>query len=274
MVTIYSVYYNRPQFLSIQYNQLLKNCIDDFELVVLNNGIDEDTSKKISEECLKFNIKEIVFKQSDRHHYSSHDHIQALHYLYHNYVNINNNSKIRVVMDSDIFAFCKFSFYNLLQDYDVVGLSMINYFSAIYTMYSNNIDLKGFEINDMCADTGSGTGKLILKHKTKGIVHTAPIRKEEAEYIFKNASKDCIKYDETWGFQFIGNCFLHYYRGTGWDNGDINYYNAKLNFVNHFLEHTDLYNINLDKNVSYETALVDQWLNPKKYKLFKAINNG
>lgn len=273
MVTIYSVYYNRPEFLSIQYNQLLKYCTDSFEFIVLNNGMDQNTTENISKECLRLNIKEINFIQLDRHHYCSHDHIQALDYLYHNYVNVNNTSKIRVVMDSDIFAFSKFSFYDLLKDYDVVGLSMINYFSAIYTMYNNTVDLTGFEINAKCADSGSGTGVLMLKYNTKGIIHTAPIRKKEADYIFKNSNKDTIKYDETWGFQFIGNCFLHYYRGTGWDNGNIDYYKAKFNFLNHFLQNTDNYNINLDNNISYENALTDQWLNPQNYKLLKVINN-
>ena len=273
MVSIYIVYYNRPQFLSIQYDQLLKYCVDKFKLIILNNGMDESTKNLISNECKNLGIEEINFNQDNRHHYSSHDHIQSLSYLYKNYVNIDTISKIRVVMDSDLFAFCKFSFYDLLKDYDVVGLSMINYFSAIYTMYNNTVDLTRFKINAMCADSGSGTGKLMLKYNTKGIIHTAPIRKEEANYIFKNSSKDTIRYDETWGFQFIGNCFLHYYRGTGWDNGDLNYYNAKFNFLNHFLQNTNKYNINLDGNVLYESALTDQWLNPQNYKLLKVINN-
>lgn len=273
MVSIYVVYYNRPEFLPIQYNQLLKNCTDEFRFIVLNNGMTESIKDSISNECKNIGIQEIQFSQQDRHHYSSHDHIQSLTHLYKNYVNIDTTSKIRVIMDSDIFAFCKFSFYDLMDKYDVVGLSMINYYSAIYTMYNNTVDLLGFEIDNRCADTGSGTGKLINKYKTKGIIHTAPIREIERDYIFKNATKETITYDITWGFQYIGNCFLHYYRGTGWDNGNLDYYANKFLFLNHFLENVESYNINLDDSVSYETALVDQWLHPQKYKLIKAIND-
>ena len=64
---------------------------------------------------------------------------------------------------------------------------------------------------------------------------------------------------------------LHYYRGTGWDNGDVDYLQKKLKFIESFLESPDMYNVNLDDNVQYTSAHMDQWLFKDKYKLYKII---
>ena len=269
MISIYTVVYNKPVFLEIQYKQLLKYCNDNFRLIVLNNGICQETKNSISKICNEFDIQEINFLNQDDIHYCSHNHIQALKFLYNNYVNIDHESDIRIVMDSDIFAYTRFSFYELLDNCDVVGLSMINYFSAIYTMYSKTVNLNNFNIDAGCGDSGSGTGVLLSKYKNKGINHTAPIRKLEAEYIFKNATNEAMQYDNSYIFQFIANCFLHYYRGSGWDNADNIFHSRKFEFLKHFLENTNIYNINLDSNVCYETALVDEYFYKNKYRLGK-----
>ena len=55
-VSIYTTHYNRLEFLELQYKQLLKYCNDDFEYIVINNGIDLETKENITDYCKKYKI--------------------------------------------------------------------------------------------------------------------------------------------------------------------------------------------------------------------------
>lgn len=271
MISIYTIHYNRLEFLALQYQQLVKHCLDEFEYIVINNGIDVETEQKISEFCKNNNILEIKITQQNRQQYCSHDHIMALDYVYRNYV-ATNTSDLRIIMDSDIIAYSKLSFFNIIENYEIAGFKVYTYSSAIFTMYGKSVDLNEFNINDG-GDSGSGTGKLVEKYNTKWLNITAPIREEEANYIF-HYKEDCrIKYDISFGFQFIESCFIHFYRGTGWDNGDVNYFMNKFEFLTQFLLHPELYEITLDSNVQYPDAFNDQWLNKQNYKLYNELSN-
>lgn len=99
------------------------------------------------------------------------------------------------------------------------------------------------------------------------------MRREEGDYVFKNRSKNSISYDESFGIQFICGCFLHHYRGSGWDNGDENYYARKKEFIDDFLKNKDSYSPILDSIVQYDHAHMDQWIRKENYPLYKLINN-
>ena len=267
IVSIYVIHYNRVEFLTLQYQQLLKHCLDDFKYIVINNGIDAETEGQISEICRNSNILEIKLNQQNRKHSCSHDHIMALDIVYKNYV-ANNLSDFRVVMDSDIIPYSNFSFSNIIKNLDIAGFKVHNYSSAIFTMYSRLVDLHGFDVYNG-GDSGSGTVNLVMKYNTRWINLTAPIREEEAKYIFHYKDKDVMKYDQSFGFQFIENCLIHFYRGSGWDNTDVSYLNRKFDFLMQFLSHPEWYNITLDSNVQYPEAFNDQWLHKENYKLYK-----
>ena len=271
-VSIYTVHYNKLEFLTLQYNQLLKHCLDNFDYVVVNNGIDEETKSSISEFCQKHNIREIHIDQETRINYCSHDHIMALDYAYVNYI-AKDTSLIRVVMDSDVIPFTDFSFKTIIGSHQIAGFKVFNYSSAIFTMYNNEVQLKDFNINGGGGDSGSGTGILANIYDIKWINITAPIREEEHQYIFKYHNVDVLKYDQSYGFQFIEKCFIHFYRGTGWDNGDYNYFNNKFNFLNYFLNYQNLIEIRLDDIVQYPDAFMDQWMYKDKYKLYLKLNS-
>lgn len=276
MITVYTTHYNRLEFLSLQYEKLKEHCIDDFKYIVINNGIDVDTKNKISEYCLINNIEEIIINQEEqRHGYCSYDHIIALDYVYKQYI-AKDISDIRVVMDNDVIPYKNFSFITILNNHDVAGFyqqSMIDYSSAIFTMYDKNVNLEGFEIDGKFGDSGSGTGNLIRgnKYSINWVDVTCPMRELESTYIFSQTNPGALLYDATWGIQFISSCFIHYYRGTGWDNGDPNYYNDKLNFFKHFINNSDIYNPKLDSHSHYPKAHVDCWLWLNDYKLNKLL---
>ena len=275
MVSVYVTHYNKVELLSLQYESIKKFCKEDVRYIVINNGIDTTTSLEISRISKELNLEEVVIRNNNKIKMTAMHHKEALQYCYDNYIS-KDDAGIRVVMDCDIIAFNTFSFNSFIGDADVAGIQLGEepslYIASFISLYSKNVSFNNFNLaSDIEFDSGVATENLVKKYKTKWLNHTAPIREKEGLYFFKNAKFDALKYDQSFGIQFIENSLLHYYRGTGWDNGDVDYLQKKLKFIESFLESPDMYNVNLDDNVQYTSAHMDQWLFKDKYKLYKII---
>ena len=275
MVSVYVTHYNKVELLSLQYESIKKFCKEDVRYIVINNGIDTTTSLEISRISKELNLEEVVIRNNNKIKMTAMHHKEALQYCYDNYIS-KDDAGIRVVMDCDIIAFNTFSFNSFIGDADVAGIQLGEepslYIASFISLYSKNVSFNNFNLaSDIEFDSGVATENLVKKYKTKWLNHTAPIREKEGLYVFKNAKFDALKYDQSFGIQFIENSLLHYYRGTGWDNGDVDYLQKKLKFIESFLESPDMYNVNLDDNVQYTSAHMDQWLFKDKYKLYKII---
>lgn len=275
MISVYVTHYNKVELLSLQYNSIKKFCTEDVRYIVINNGIDDATSLEISRISKELNLEEIVIKDNNKIKMTAMHHKEALQYCYDNYIS-KDDADIRVVMDCDIIAFNPFSFKSFIADADIagiqIGLEPSLYIASFISLYSKNVSFDDLTLGSHIEfDSGAATEYLVKKHKTKWLNHTAPMREEEGLYVFKDAKADALKYDQSFGIQFIEGSLLHYYRGTGWDNGDVNYLKRKSKFIESFLENPDMYNVNLDDNVQYTSAHMDQWLSKDKYKLYKVI---
>jgi hypothetical protein len=275
MVSVYVTHYNKVELLNLQYESIKKFCTDDFKYVVINNGIDPNVSSKISKISKELNLEEIVIRDNNKIKMTAMHHKEALQYCYNNYIS-KDDSDVRVVMDCDIIPFDTFSFKSFIADADIAGIQLgaepSLYIASFISLYSKHVTFDNFNLaSDIEFDSGLVTTDLVKKYKTKWLKHTAPMREKEGLYVFKNAKVNALKYDQSFGIQFIESCLLHFYRGTGWDNGDVNYLERKLKFIKFFLESPDMYNINLDDNVQYISAHMDQWLFKDKYRLYKII---
>jgi hypothetical protein len=275
MVSIYAVHYNKVELLNLQYESIKKFCTDSFRYFVVNNGIDANTSSEISRISKELNLEEITIRNNNKIKMTAMHHKEALQYCYDNYIS-SDDADVRVVMDCDIIPFDIFSFKSFIGDADIAGIQLgvepSLYIASFISLYSKNIIFDRFNLgSDIESDSGVPTGALVKKYKTKWLNHTAPMREEEGLYVFKNAKASALKYDQSFGIQFIESSLLHYYRGTGWDNGDIDYLQRKAQFIESFLESPDVYDINLDDNIQYTSAHMDQWLFKDKYKLYKII---
>lgn len=272
MVSVYVTHYNKVELLSLQYNSIKKFCTEEVRYIVINNGIDDATSSEITRISKELNLEEIAIRDNNKIKMTAMHHKEALQYCYDNYIS-KDDADIRVVMDCDIIAFNPFSFKSFIADADIAGIQIGTYplyIASFISLYSKNISFDNFNLaSDVEFDSGVATVDLVKKHKTKWLNHTAPMRQEEGLYVFKDAKAGALTYDQSFGIQFIEGSLLHYYRGTGWDNGDVNYLQRKLKFIESFLENPDMYNVNLDDNVQYESAHMDQWLFKDKYKLYK-----
>jgi hypothetical protein len=274
-ISVYATHYNKVELINIQYESIKKFCTDGFRYIVINNGIDVDTSSEISKISKELNIEEIVVRNNNKIKMTAMHHKEALQYCYDNYVS-KDDADIRVVMDSDIIAFNNFSLKNFIADADIAGIQMglepSLYIASFISMYSKNVKFDNFNLGtDIEFDSGLSTTDLVKKYKTKWLKHTAPMKEKEGLYVFKNSENASLKYDESFSIQFIESSLLHYYRGSGWDNGDVNYLERKRKFIHSFLENSEIYNINLDENVEYISAHMDEWLFKDKYKLYKVI---
>ena len=275
MVSVYVTHYNKVELLTLQYNSIKKFCIEDVRYIVINNGIDDATSSEITRISKELNLEEIVIRDNNKIKMTAMHHKEALQYCYDNYIS-KDDADIRVVMDCDIIAFNPFSFNSFIADADIAGIQIgvepSLYIASFISLYSKNVSFDDLNLGSHIEfDSGAATEYLVKKHKTKWLNHTAPMREEEGLYVFKDAKADALQYDQSFGIQFIEGSLLHYYRGTGWDNGDVNYLERKSKFIESFLESPDMYNVNLDDNVQYTSAHMDQWLSKDKYKLYKVI---
>lgn len=275
MISVYVTHYNKVELLSLQYERIKRFCTEDVRYIVINNGINAATSLEISRISKELGLEKIVIRDNNKIKMTAMHHKEALQYCYDNYIS-KDAADIRVVMDCDIIPFATFSFKDFIGDADIAGIQLgvepSLYVASFISLYSKNINFDGFNLgSDIEFDSGVPTGALVEKHKTNWLKHTAPMREKEGRYVFKNAKVNALPYDQSFGIQFIEGSLLHYYRGTGWDNGDMFYLERKSKFIESFLESPDMYNPNLDDNVQYTSAHMDQWLFKDKYKLYKII---
>lgn len=270
-ILVYVTHYKFINLLKLQYEGIKKFCKEDVEYIVINNGVDKDFINNVSEICKELNLKEIKISHSDdRILYTAMDHKKALQHCYDNYIS-KDNADIRIVMDSDIIPFDNFSFVEMLRDGDVAGIKMYLgdsiYIASFICMFSKNVKFNNLDFGVKIEfDSGLPLKHIVRDYKTTFLNHTAPMQEKEAAYVFRNAVVDKIKpYDPRFGVQLINGSLLHYYRGSSWDSGDMDFYKKKTDFIEFFLENQHLYNIYLDDNVNYDLAHMDSWLDKENY---------
>ena len=271
MIKIYSTVYIKPNFIELQYEQLKKYCKDDFKFIIINNGVDANTFQEIMNMCEKHNLTylNVLSKRKNIPEYSSNSHSVALEYTLVNYIKKDTDIvDINVIMDSDIFAYKEFSFIDIMNDNKLAGIYQERYghtyIAAIFMLFDGNLDLSNFSFHSGIGDTGAAVQTLMKDFNIipEWINHTAAID-IESEYIFPVKTK--YPYMDKYKCQFIADAFIHYYRGSNWDNNDISYHKEKLEFIKYFLNNNKEYNINLDGNVNYPFAHAEKSYNGIDY---------
>lgn len=257
-IKVYVTCYIKPEFIDLQVKYLNKFCQDNFELVVINNALNKDIQKQIEDKCVLHELLCInVIKNGVQSEYCSQSHIQALEYALNSQIKLDKKTDIVVIMDNDVFPFREFSFEKLLNNNLLAGIyqqrNQHEYTSAIFMMISSKVDLTNFSFFSGIGDTGAAVQSIIKQYDfiPEWVDHTAQIDME-TNHIFRNNIE--IPYESSFRSQFIANSFFHYYRGSNWQESDPNYHNKKFNFLLHFLENSEKYDLNLDSIVHYPKA--------------------
>lgn len=152
VVRVINCHANYPDFIELQLLTLNRFCIDDFELIVFNDGRTDEEAQAISEKCASLGVQCVRFEpewhenhplslriheylQSDRYAPNLFDwypdtslsiitacgsirHSHVLQYAFENYV--QNYDDVVVVLDADAFLIKPLSFRVCLEKYDLV----------------------------------------------------------------------------------------------------------------------------------------------------------
>lgn len=270
-VSFYTVQYNKPEFRDLQFSLIKKYCKDNFNYIVINNGKDESNVKDINNFCRINNLTEIKTFQ-DRIP-NTQDHSRALKYIYDEYLS-KDSSDYRVVIDSDIFPFGDFKISDVMEDYQVAGIRLGHepfYLSSFITIFNKEVNLHNISINiEANQDATMWTYGIKSKYKVKWLNHSTQ-GSREIYYIFKNIPDIIEKYkcynNNNITFQLIEPNLLHYWQGSGWNNGNKNFHDDKFDFIKFVIENVEVEKLVLDNNVFYNRAIIDEWLHPELYKL-------
>lgn len=257
---IYVTVYTRPEFITLQHEQLIKNCRDNFEYIVINNAKNEEIEKEVLRISNERGIRIISVKKD--HSVANISHFNAINTAFDVEIKNRKDYEAVVIMDSDVFPYRPFYFRNILKDNDSAALyqqrqdTQIEYFCPIFTMISDKVDISDINFAwKTYTDCGGCTDDFIKKHKLspRWVNHTAAID-IETDYIFTKNKDVQYPYKPQYRSQFIENCFIHYYRGCNWDEQSPEYHKEKFEFLKYFLQNYDNYGLNLDWKVCYEKA--------------------
>lgn len=193
-IKIYTVAYIKPEFIDAQIEGFRKYCTDDFELIIINNGIDEKVRNQIIEKCTLHTLTYInVIKPTIPYEYCSSSHMDALEYAL-NTVIKTDITDINVIIDNDVFAYKEFSFKKLLNGNKLAGMyqqrNKHDYISAIFLILDGKLDLSNFTFHSGYGDTGAAVQSLMSKYNIipEYVNHTGQID-IETDYIFRNNIK-------------------------------------------------------------------------------------
>jgi hypothetical protein len=210
MLKIYSIHYNKPEYIKLQLNSFVKNINIPFEFIVINNSSDEHISKQILDECDSLGIK----------NYKNINNIKSLGSDSHNmglqhFVNLINNDDEVLLIDHDIFLIDNLRIEEY-RNYDICYLEQerenikypwpgLIYFNNIKN--KNNINLSPCIVNGVRLDTG---GSMYNYIKDMNVLH--------------------FNYSWITGVDMVlHNEFLHLISGSDWNKGYK--LNEKLEYI-------------------------------------------
>ena len=211
IVKIFSIHAKRTDFLKLHVESLRYFCKDDFEYYCIDNFLSLEQSSIIKKQCEDLNVNYI--RSPNIISGTALDHISALNVI----KNFTNDSDLNVILEFDAFLIDKFSFRDYIGTYDISGVyqqrnNFEKEYMAAFVVIANqdkNFSEIDFNVGDGC-DTGGNTRYYLKNKKVKWMKHTTGLIDDT----------DCftIPYDKSFGCQIIESSFLHYYRGTNWDN--------------------------------------------------------
>lgn len=240
-IKIFSVHANRTDFLELQYKSFLHFLEDEFEYYCIDNFIEDDKSSYIKQKSHELGINYIRFGSYELKGNAS-DHAPALNSI----KTITTDEDINVIVDFDIFSISKFSITKYIDSYDVSGIYQqrnnfdLEYLAPFLLIVNSNkqfssINFSGRE--DILSDVGGSTSFYIKNKKVKLLEHTSALNKEQDRECFN------IDYDISFGCQVIESSFLHYYRGTNWDQNPQCYHTEKTKWLTNALDESKQNNI-------------------------------
>jgi len=249
-VKIYSIHYNRPDFIGWQYdsfNKFLK-VKDGFELIIVNNARDNLIRNEINKTCNSYNLRVIETHSDTPFHLAGKHHADSLNHVWKNYI---CKDDFAMFCDGDLFMIKEFHVDNFMKDDLIAGAyqhreQKYEYLAPVIVFIKptkipepETIDWEGIGVNGIRLDTGGGIYNYYLNHpevkqKTKRILNSWHIKNENNNLLV--LPDEIIElYNDSYNIEFFGNEFLHYCRSSNWDHESEQHHLKKTNFVQLFV---------------------------------------
>lgn len=243
-IKIYTYAYKRSDFLYMQYKTFKKFMEEDFEYFVFDTTHDNDMamSKDIMKACQ--DVGAVYVRVLNRNHNTPNEsHAHAINWSYLNYA-LRDKLDYLLFVDFDVFLIGKFSVSDFMSGYDMAGIpqsrgAKINYLwpgllflDMVHLPQKETIDLFCGQVDGVNVDSGGQLSIYMREHPTLNIKRLAQSymsSKDNMRMFFSDDIAD--KYDPQFEYEIVSNRFLHYGRGSNWNNKNTAYMDRKTNML-------------------------------------------
>lgn len=240
-VKIYTLAYNRPDFIAWQQKTLTKFLKDEHEYIVVNSAPTGQGQLKIAEECQRLGIKCLAMEKHDYVN-SSEARSAVMQWLFHQHIK-SDSEHLAVILDSDTFMVQELSIEKLMREYDVAAIRQhrehvaylhtgIMFFKLSGLPDQEAISFWCGEVEGVRVDTG---GHLYYWLKNNPQLRIRNLAEHECRADFFPAQLHEPQL-EAYQFHIIELAFLHYGRGSNWDQQSPEYHDAKTDFLEKYLK--------------------------------------
>ena len=223
MIKIFVPSCKNPDFIRLQADSIRAQLVDDFEILVLNDGLDSNLVKEISEACIDAGVTCIDVPKDLIHSSASVAHCAVVQWAYDNIILEGCMDDIVVIMDSDMFMIKEFSFSEFVGNHSIGGLPQargpITYYFTGLLILNMPILPNPSRLNQFCGivrghnvDAGGMLWHYVNENPgimIKNIEHTSHIHSS-------NNNLDVLcddvrsRYNENYRIEILQSSFLHY----------------------------------------------------------------
>lgn len=269
--------FNRPDFIYLQYITFKKFLKNDYEFVVFNDAPQEYMYKQINKTCERLGIKCIRIPQEiherpylkrwpDENY--NHPCIRCANVVQYSLdMRGFDHEDIVMIIDSDMFLIKELDIYNLMKEYDLIGLPQsrdngivylwngILFFNMKTLPNKNTINFNCGQVEGVGVDVGGHTHYYLknnpdIRKKFINVQHlwrlacpTCQIdnlkcNHNTRELITAGYNRALIKFIQSGPDNaelLMDNTFFHYRAGGNWDNKSAKYHEQKTKLLHKFI---------------------------------------
>lgn len=243
MNKIYSVHYDRPDLIDLQYLSIKNHLKNDFEFIIINNA--KDHKLKLDINSMAKSIGAQIFCGNGTSGLAGEHHQQALNNCWKSKC-IYDNDYVWI-LDGDVFLLQDIEINNFMKDHVIAGARQnrkpnYNYLTPCVVIFDMKnlpepelVSWSGCCINGVGLDTGGETYFYLEKYKniknnSKDLKSSWHIKKE-------NNNLHCIPdelinlYNDEYCIEFFGNEFVHYRASSNWNHKPSEHHKLKTEFI-------------------------------------------
>jgi len=218
---IITISFNNSKLIWYQIKCVKKYCIDNYELIVVDNGNNNEESKIIKNICDENNIR--LINTNITSNSPSNNHGLALNQIY---KILKEEFDYLLFLDHDVFPIKPFSVTEILEDNMIAGQKQIRgnneyLWPGLLFINKLNVDLDFTPLGNL--DTGGKLSKLVSENKEKIFF----IEDNRIPIDLELNNNHMHEFYQT----FQNETFIHFIKSSNWCNVNEEIFNTRLNFL-------------------------------------------